>query len=234
MLPKIDHPLFELTLPTSQQKVRFRPYTTKEQKILLIAKQMDEPQAKLDAIKQILNNTIQDKINVDDLPMVDMEYAFLKIRAKSVNNISKLAFRDREDDNVYHFEIDLDKIEVQHTEGHTNKIMINSDLGIIMKYPNVKMILALRESTNEVDVSFDLIRRCIETVFDTEDVYIFSENTEEEQIEFIESLPVEVFDRINDFFTSMPKLKHEMEYKNKKGSEIKIVLKGLDDFFQWA
>lgn len=234
MLPSLKHePRFELIIPSSKRKIHFRPFLSREHKALLIAKASDEPQQKLLVIKQIIENCVDEKLNINQLPQVDLEYIFLKIRSKSVNNISKIAFRDKDDNKVYSFEIDLDTIEVVEFEGHTNRIEIDKDMGLVMKYPTVQMVERL-EGTNEVDLSWDLIRVCIETVYTAEEVYVFADNTREEQDTFIGNLPVSVFEKINEFFQTMPRLQHNLQYTNEKGETKTIALKGLEDFFTFA
>ena len=234
MLPKmINEPLFEDTIPSSKKKILFRPFVSKEHKILLIAKSSDDPVHKLNAVKQIVSLCIQDKIDIDSLPQVDLEYLFLKIRAKSVNNIVNLAYRDKEDNKVYKFEVNIDDLKVIEFEDHTNKIEVAPGIGIVMKYPTVKISESLK-GDNEVDLSFDLIRQCIDVVYDADNVYPFADESYEDQITFIESLSVPVYEKINEFFQTMPRLQHNLEYTNANGKHEVISLRGIDDFFQWG
>ncbi len=226
----INEPLFEETIPSSKKKILFRPFVSKEHKILLIAKSSDDPVHKLNAVKQIVSLCIQDKIDIDSLPQVDLEYLFLKIRAKSVNNIVNLAYRDKEDNKVYKFEVNIDDLKVIEFEDHTNKIEVAPGIGIVMKYPTVKISESLK-GDNEVDLSFDLIRQCIDVVYDADNVYPFADESYEDQITFIESLSVPVYEKINEFFQTMPRLQHNLEYTNANGRKEVISLRGIDDFF---
>lgn len=235
MLPfdKMMAPQFECVVPSTKQTVKFRPYLVKEEKVLLIAKESNDARQIYNAVKQIVQNCVLDQITVDDLPSVDLEYLFLKIHSKTLSNISKLAFRDQEDDTLYKFEVDLDTVEVIETEGHTDKIAINNELGMVMRYPTVKMVEAL-ESDNEVDLGYELTRVCISVVYDEETVYPFSENSTKEQIEFVENLSVDAYEKVQEFFRTIPKLEYELAYTNSLGTEKKIVLRGLTDFFSWG
>lgn len=234
MLPKINNePLFEEIIPSSKKKIQFRPFLSKEHRNLLIAKASDNPVERLNSVKQIVSVCVQEKLDIDSLPQVDLEYLFLKIRSKSVNNIVEAAFRDKEDNQIYKFEINLDELEVVTIEDHTNKIQIEEGLGLVMKYPTVKIIEHLK-GDNEVDLSFDLIRNCIDVVYTADEVYVFAENSLEEQEEFIGNLSVATFDQITEFFLTMPRLQHNLEYTNRNGKKEIITLKGLDDFFIWG
>lgn len=232
-LPKIDQPLFEMTIPSTGKKIKFRPFLVKEEKILLIAQQSDSDRDIIRAIKQVLNNCIVDDVNVDDLATFDLEYMFLKLRAKSVNNMVKLSYRDNEDDKVYDFEIDLDEIEVKRTEGVTNKIKLNDEVGIIMQYPSASITEELGEFESEVDLLMFFIKKCIAEIYDSESVYVVKEQAEEELDQFIDSLDVATFEKIREFFEGMPRLYHELKYTNEMGNERVIELTNLKDFFMW-
>lgn len=232
-LPKIDQPLFEMTIPSTQKKVKFRPFLVKEEKILLIAQQSESDRDIIRAIKQVLNNCIVDDVDVDDLATFDLEYMFLKLRAKSVNNVVKLSYRDNEDDKVYDFEVDLDEIEVKKTEGVTNKIKINEEVGIVMQYPSASITEELGEYESEVDLLMFFIKKCIAEIYDSESVYVVKEQSEEELDQFIDSLDVSTFEKIREFFEAMPRLYHTLTYTNEMGNERVIELTNLKDFFMW-
>lgn len=233
-LPKINQPLFDVTIPSTQQKVMFRPFLVKEEKLLLIAQQSGVDTDIIRAIKQVLQLCIQDKLDIDTLTTFDLEYLFLKLRAKSVNNIVKLAYRDNEDDELYEFELDLDKIEMTFSEENNSKIKINDNVGMTMRYPSASITDRLPEFDSEVELITFFIRNCIDTIFDEENVYIAGEYSEDEIDEFLDSLDVNTFDKIRKFFESMPRLYHKIEYTNKMGSKRKIELTNLKDFFMWG
>lgn len=232
-LPKIDQPLFDATIPSSGRKIVFRPFLVKEEKLLLIAQQ-GESMEMVRAIKQVLQNCIQDDIDIDDLTTFDLEYLFLKLRAKSVNNIAKLAYRDNEDDKVYEFEVDLDTIEVTFSENIETKIKITDTVGITMKYPSASITDKMGEFENEVQLMTFFVTNCIDTVYDEENVYLLSDYTDQEIAEFLDSLNVATFEKIRNFFESMPRLYHKIEYQNSLGNTRTIELTNIRDFFMWG
>jgi hypothetical protein len=234
-LPKIDTPIFEMTIPSQDKAIKFRPFLVKEEKILLIAQQSDSDKDIILAIKQILNNCIIDSdFDVDSLATFDLEYMFLKLRARSVNNVIEVSYRDIEDDKVYTFEIDLDEVEIQKTETQSNKIKINDDIGMIMKYPSVQTINNIPENASGTDVVEYLVRSCIDKIYDEDNVYIVAEEPEEEVQAFIDNLDVETYDKIRQFFSDLPKMYHKIEYKNSLGNDRSIELTSLRDFFTWG
>jgi hypothetical protein len=233
-LPKIDQPLFDMVIPSSGKKITFRPFLVKEEKILLIAQQSGNDSEIIRAIKQILNNCIQDDLDLDTLAIFDLEYAFLKLRAKSVNNVVKLAYRDTEDDEVYNFDLDLDTIEIEMPKGINSKIEITEDVGMTMKYPSASITDSMGDFDNEVDLMTFFIINCIDTIYDEDNVYIAYEFSEEEISEFLDGLDVKTFEKIREFFENVPRLYHKIEYKNKVGSQRSIELTSLKDFFMWG
>lgn len=235
MLPKIDKPLFEMNVPSQNKKVTFRPFLVKEEKILLIAQQGGEEKEIIRALKQILQNCIQDTdFNVEDLTTFDLEYMFLKLRSKSVSNVVKLQYQDNEDEKIYDFEIDLDTIEVQFDPKHTNKIQITDDIGMIMKYPSVNIVNDAPQTGDPVEVMDHLIRSCVDKIYDSENVYDVKDYSKEEVNAFLDDLTIEAYDKIREFFDTLPKMYHELNYTNDNGNERKIELTGLRDFFTWG
>jgi hypothetical protein len=235
-LPKISQPIFDAVVPSSKKKIEFRPFLVKEEKILLVAQQGGNDGEIIRAIKQILNNCITTpSFSVDDLTTFDLEFLFLKLRARSVNNIVKLSYRDTEDEEVYDFELDLDKIEITYPENAVDPtISITDDVGMTMKYPSASITDKMGVFENEVDLMTFFIVNCIDTIYDAEEVYIANEYSEKEIGEFLDGLDVKTFDKIRKFFESMPKLYHKFEYKNKLGNERAIELTNLRDFFMWG
>jgi len=231
-LPKINAPIFQLKLPSTGQNIRFRPFLVREEKILLIAQESKDPSHIIEAVVQVLNNCIIDDINVKELPAFDLEYLFLKLRSKSVNNIVGLKFRDNEDDLLYDFEIDLDTIEVVKSPTHTNKIVLTEDVGVVMRYPSISVAQTVAAVDDPAKEFMQVVAACIESVWDEDTVYEMTTQSAEEVDDFLSSLSVMQFQRIKDFFDTAPKLTHTINYKNSKGSERKIVLNGLNDFFQ--
>ena len=235
-LPKLDKPTFEMTIPSQKKTVRFRPFLVKEEKILLVAQQGETERDIIYAIKQVLMNCVLDQtFDVDKLTTFDLEYMFLKLRAKSVNNIIEVSYRDVEDDKVYDFEIDLDTIEVKYPETEiSNKIAVSDTVGIIMKYPSVTILDNIPENATSTDIVDYLIRSCIESIYDEETVYPIEDQPEEEVTEFLDSIDIESFNKVRAFLDNLPKLYHKLEYTNSLDHVRTIELENLRDFFTWG
>ena len=235
-LPKLDKPTFEMTIPSQKKAVRFRPFLVKEEKILLVAQQGETEKDIIYAIKQVLTNCVLDQsFDVDKLTTFDLEYMFLKLRAKSVNNIIEVSYRDVEDDKVYDFEIDLDTIEVKYPETEiSNKITVSDAVGIIMKYPSVTILDNIPENATSTDIVDYLIRSCIESIYDEETVYPIEDQPEEEVTEFLDSIDIESFNKVRAFLDNLPKLYHKLEYTNSLDHVRTIELENLRDFFTWG
>jgi hypothetical protein len=232
-LPKIMYPQFELTVPSTGKKLKFRQFLVKEEKILLVAKTSNEDKDILRAIKQVVQNTsLEDSFDIDKITVFDLEYLFLKLRALSVGNIVKLSFRDYEDDKLYDFDVDLEKVEVTLPKDVNNKINIVDKNGIVMRYPPAS-IYSDEEflNTPPEDANIELIIRCIEKVYDAETVYEPKNFSKEELIDFINLIDIKSFEKINQFLSNAPKLMHVINYKNSLGNDRKIELSSLNDFF---
>ena len=186
------------------------------------------------AVKQIVNNCSLDKnLDINTLPIFDLEYLFLKIRAFSIDNIVKVGYKDPEDNLVYEFEIDLNKVEVNFPEKIIDKIEINETAGMIMKYPSASLYEDKEFLQTENNHYFELILRCVDKIYVGEDVYEVKDISKKELEAFIENLNVNVFKQVNDFLISTPKIQHVIKYKNKSGTEREIFLNSLNDFFTW-
>jgi hypothetical protein len=233
-LPKIDQPLFDVIIPSNGKKIMFRPFLVKEEKILLISQQGGEDTEVIRAIKQILNLCVQDEdFNVDDLTTFDLEYLFLKLRARSVNNVVKLSYRDNEDGKIYNFELDLDTIEVEMPTDIDATIDVADGISMIMKYPSASITDKLQQFENEIDLMTFFIVNCIDTILTPEEIFPASDYSSAELEEFIDQLPVTSFEKIREFFEKMPKLYHKIEYTNEEGNDRSIELNNLKDFFMW-
>jgi hypothetical protein len=235
-LPKIKIPLFDVVIPSTKQNAKFRPFLVKEEKLLLIAQSGNTKTEMINSLKQVINNCVLldngKDVDIDALTTFDLEYLFLKIRAKSVDNIVSLKYIDNEDKKTYSFDIALDSIEIQYDPNHTNKIKVNDEIGIILKYPTTSVIEMIDdENISQADISTIMIKSCMDKIYDADDVYLVKESTEEELEEFIDSLNVKVFEEFQKFFETMPRLYHKLEYTNSMGTERVIELTTLDDFF---
>jgi len=231
-LPKIGYPIFSLNLPSTGQEIKFRPFLVKEEKLLLMAQSSEDPKDIINSIKQVITNCVlTENILVDDLCTFDLEYIFIKIRSKSINNIIEVTYRDLEDDKRYTVEINLDEVEVKKDPDHTSKIDINENLGMVMKYPRTGVANNIETVDGETDLFFQILKGCIEKIYDGETVYDVKEYGPEELEEFIQDLDVKTFKKVQDFFATMPRLHYEVKYTNSLGKEKNIVLNNLTDFF---
>jgi hypothetical protein len=229
-LPKLSHPTFELELPSTKQKIRYRPFLVKEEKILLIAQQSNDPQDMIFAIKQVLQNCSIDQVDVDSLTTFDIEYFFIKLRSKSINNVVTLRYRDLEDDNVYDFDVDLEELEVEYNPDHDMNVQVSDNTLLVLKYPRVSMLSAVK-SENDTDFVFAVLRQCLDKLIKGKEEFSFEGETAEEIDDFILSLDVKSFNKIQTFLDTMPKIRHTIEYTNSLGNVRKIVLENLEDFF---
>ena len=234
-LPRLDVPTYELAIPSTDDKIKYRPFLVKEEKILLIAMESGETKDMLQAVKDIVDECTFNQLNLGTMPMFDIEYIFLNIRAKSVGEVSKLKVLCQDDMKTYaNVEIDLSEIEVQVEEGHTNKIELTDEMGVIMKYPTIDSFSVNNITDITTDNMLEVIATCIAQIYDKkgEEVYDSKDSTQKELIEFVEQLNTKQFQDMQKFFDTMPTLKHTITVKNPKTKkESKVTLTGLNDFF---
>ena len=232
-LPKISTPTFECELPSTKEKILYRPFLVKEEKILLIAKESGEKIDIYNAIKTIVNNCVlKENFDVNTLPVFDMEYLFIQIRSVSVGNVVKFKVQDSTDGIEYDLELDLNEVVVQFAEDHSNKIMITDDIGITLNYPTPAMSDAMVKVENMVDLTEKMLDACIDTIFDEDDVYSWKQESKKNKQEFIDMLPIDAYNKIQKFFETSPKIEHVVNYTNSEGKEKRVVFRDLDDFFQ--
>lgn len=231
-LPKISHPTFELTLPSNGKKIKLRPFLVKEEKVLLMASQSEDTDEILNSLKQVISNCIiESDIELDELATFDIEYIFLKLRSRSVNNIIKLRYKDNEDKKSYDLELNLDDVEVKTFEDHNNKIEINKEIGFTMKYPKVSITEKLKDAKNQTDVFFEMLKSSIDIIYEGKNEYNALDSSDEELEEFIQDLDVKTFNKIQKFYETIPRLYHELKYTNSLGNERVVRLETLNDFF---
>ena len=241
-LPTIAVPKYQLKIPSSGKEVNYRPFLVKEEKILLIAMESDKEEEMTTAIKDIIHNCVYEDLDVKNMPMFDIEYIFLQLRAKSKGEIVDLSFECGKCKKPIAIQVDLSKIEITRTEGHDIKIPLSDDVGVIMKYPSMDIQKVISKENSDVENVFTTISFCIESIWDKETVYASKDHTREELNEFMESLPDDSFKKIQNFFDTVPVLKHEIELKctskNGKGKNASIcgwkgteTLEGLGSFF---
>ena len=234
-LPKLNTPTYELEVPSTDDKIKYRPFLVKEEKILMIAMESKDNAQIVNAVKDIVSSCTFDKLKVASLPMFDVEYIFLQIRAKSVGEISKLKLLCPDDQKTYaDVEVDLTKVEVQVKDNHTNKIELTDDMGMIMTYPTIDSFTESGIQNINANNMLDVIGSCVLQIYEQngEKVYQAKDQTKKELTEFIESMNTHQFKKIQAFFDTMPKLKHTVKVKNPKTKKSNdITLSGLNDFF---
>lgn len=236
-LPSVETPRYELTLPSTDKVVQFRPFLVKEEKVLLVAMESNNNTEIINATKEILNACTYEKLEIEKLPIFDIEYIFLQIRAKSVGEVAKFKMLCPDDKSTYaDVEVDLTKVNVQVDDEHTNNIVIdeNRKLGVVFNYPTLEMTKAgFNIDETDINTLFDIMTTSIDHIYEGEKVYPAKDSTKEELKTFIESLPQKTFEKIKTFFETMPQLRHTVEVENPK-TKVKstIDLKGIRDFFQ--
>ena len=234
-LPKLTTPTYELEVPSTDEKISYRPFLVKEEKILLIAMESGKNEDIVNAIKQIVSECTFNKLELGTMPMFDIEYIFLNIRAKSIGEVSKLRLLCPDDKETYaNVEVNLEDVKVQVDNEHTNKIELTDDMGMIMTYPTIDSFMDTGLQTINASNMLEVIGSCILQIYENkgEKVYEGKDQTKKELNEFIEQLSSIQFKQIQKFYDTMPKLKHTIKVKNpktKKTSE--ITLQGLNDFF---
>jgi len=234
-LPKLTTPTYELEIPSTDEKVKYRPFLVKEEKILMMAMESKASADITQAVKDIVKECTFDKVKIDTMPMFDVEYIFLQIRSKSVGEVSKLKLLCPDDGKTYaDVELNLNEVKVQVGDDHTNKIDLGNDMGMIMKYPTIDSFS--ESGIRDINPSnmLEVISTCILQIFEKkgEKVYHTKDQTKKEVTDFIEQLNTKQFKDVQKFFETMPKLKHNIKIKNPKTKkESEITLTGLNDFF---
>ena len=236
-LPKIATPTYSMVLPSLEKEINYRPFLVKEEKLLVLALESEDTKQITQAIKAVLKSCVQTKgIKVEALPTFDIEFLFLNIRGKSFGEqiYVNVICPDDEKTSVK-VVIDLDDIKIQKTEGHTNKIELDKNLMMELKYPSLDEFIKNNfdfKDENAMDQSFRLIASCIDKIYTDEEVWAAGDCTRKEITEFLESMNSQQFKKIEGFFSTMPKLSHTIKVKNPETKvESEVVLEGLASFF---
>ena len=229
-LPVMVTPEFETTIPSTEKDIKFRPFLVKEEKILFMALQGQDPSEMSNAVKRVLQNCIlTSDVDVDSLATFDIEYLFLRLRAKSVGEVIELRLKHREGDcnYVHNYELNLEDVKVQFDEELDNKVQLSDQVGIVLKYPTID---SAQTADNDLDEMMDFVADCVEMVYDSDNVY---ENFSKDEIkQFLESLNGTQFKKVRDFFNKVPKLSHDIEWTCPQcGKTEKVYLEGLASFF---
>lgn len=232
-LPKISQPIFQLTLPSTGKVVHYRPFTVREEKLLLMAQESGERRDIINVYKQLINNCAIDPVDVDNLAAIDLEYFFVCLRAKSVSNISKVQVKDKDDGKFYEVEINLDKIEVhRNNSGTDNKnIKLTDSVGVVLRYPTFQTLAKIGVNENKTESTLAVLRGCIAQIYEGEEVYDTANYTEKELDEFILSLSVQHVEKIQEFFETMPKLVYKAKYVTEDKQVKELTIEGLENFF---
>jgi len=231
-LPKLASAKYELTLPSTGERIEFRPFLVKEEKALMLAQQSGKDSDIMRALKDVINACTFDKVKAETLPTFDLEYMFINLRAKSVGEVVDLNITCPDDGTTtVAVKVDLMQIQCVKEIGHDNNIKITDDIGMIMDYPKVDSIKSL-SGDDEIEAMFDVVKACIRQIYDSENVYEKTDMEKSELDEFVESMSHEQFEKVQEFFNTMPKVKHPIKVKNPNtGVESEVVLEGMQDFF---
>ena len=232
-LPKLNTAVHILELPSTGEEIKFRPFLVKEQKLLMLAQESEDDKQIFEAMTTIIKSCTFDRVDTETSPLFDIEYIFLKLRAKSVGEKAKLRLLCPDDEKTYvNKEIDLDKIEIQMTEGHTNIANITDKIKIVMKYPRLSDMRNVEQmGLNTVTQAFTILKHCIWEVHDGEKVYNRVDISDKDIEEFIDSFDTTQLEKVMSFFETMPKLRHITKIKNPKTKvESEITIEGLQSF----
>jgi hypothetical protein len=241
MLPKIDVPVYDLKLLSTGKKIKFRPFTVKEEKLFLIAAEANDAKTITSTIKQIINNCTLDKIDVEELPLFDVENIFVQLRAKSIGEVVNLKYKcnnkifddeskeEKKCNTIVEVDVNLNDIVPTEKVKKENKIEITENLGIVMKYPSFKILENYEDDDNSV---LDAIISCIDYIYDKEQMYYAKDTTKEELVEFVESMQTKDLQKLKEFFDSTPKLRKNIHFKCPKCNyEEDVIVEGLENFF---
>lgn len=230
-LPKIDLPIFEGVLPSSGETFKYRQYTVKEEKILLVAQESKSSNAEILAMKQVVNNCLLDR-EIEDLAMFDLEYIHLVLRSKSVDNTMNFGITDPDTEEKVELKLDVENVKMNTTEGHSKEVRINDEYVLFLKYPSIDAFVKITElDSKDPLVNYFVMISCLDKIASEDEVFYFKDYTEEQIEEFMNDLNSQVISSIQQFFETMPRLRHELKYKNKDGVEKTFVIEGMRTFF---
>ena len=231
-LPRINTPTYEFTLPSTQEKVKYRPFLVKEEKVLLLAMEGEDEKEINDAVIDIVSECTFGAIDGKTSPTYDMEYAFLRIRAKSVGETVELEVTAPDDGKTkVPYTLNLEEVNVQMSLGHENNIILSDEVTVVLRHPTLGMV-NFAENKSETESIFEMVASCVESITFGDDTYNRVDITKEEINTFIGDLSQNMFEKIQNFFDTMPKLRHVIEFTNPKTKKKnELLLEGLGDFF---
>lgn len=235
-LPKPPVPTYELKVPSNDKTIKYRPFLVKEEKVLLIALESQDEKQIENAVLDILKGCILTRgIKVEELAIFDIEYIFLKIRSKSVGEVVSMKVTCLDDnETVVDYELNLDQVEVQKPEGHTNKIDLGEGMGMVLKYPGINQFVSTQIVGKDLTATevFDAIVDSVHQIYTADEVFEAKTTPRKELVDYVDSLTTKNFEQIQEFFNTMPKLSHSFKVINPKtGVESEYTIEGLSNFF---
>ena len=234
-LPKLDTPVYTLKLPSTQEEIKYRPFLVKEQKLLMMAQEGGEETDLVNTITEIITSCTFNKIDVHEVPLFDIEYIFLKLRSKSVGETATVRVLCPDDNKTYaNVDINIDEIEVQMTEDHTNVIQLTDKIKMIMKYPQLRDMRGLQSlNASQTQQIFSILKYCISEVHEGEKIYNRIDVTEKDIEDFIESFSTDQLKMIMDFFETSPKIRKIVSVTNPKTKVVsEVTLEGMETFLE--
>ena len=230
-LPRIDTPTYTLELPSTGEEIKYRPFLVKEQKILMMAEESEDEGQMIDTVGKLVTSCTFNKVDIDNAPLFDIEYIFLKLRSKSVGETAQINIICPDDGKTsVPVTIKIDDINVQMTEDHTNKIDITDTITLYMGYPKL-LDITKSSSKDDVQQMFNILNQCVKEIHYGDDIYHKIDITDKDLNEFIDQLSNQQFEQIMEFFNTMPKLRHVVEVTNPKTKvKSEVVVEGLQSF----
>jgi hypothetical protein len=234
-LPTMDLPTHELEIPSNKKKIKFRPFLVKEEKVLLLALESDDEKNIRNAVLNLLKGCISSRIKLENLATFDLEFIFLNIRAVSVGEVVEISVTCQDDEKTQvKYQLNLTDVQVDFPKGHSNKIMLTDDLGVMMKYPSFNRFVESQFAQKDVneDTVIEIIAESIDQIFKGEEVFDESTTTPKEFVEFVESLTTQQLEKLQKFFETSPRLEHKFKVKNPNTDvESDYTISGLSAFF---
>ena len=232
-LPKLETPVYELEQPSTGEKIKYRPFLVKEQKVLMMASESNDDKQVKEALAGLISGCTFQKVDPYKLPLFDIEFLFLRIRGKSVGEKIELSLLCPDDNETrVNKSINIEEIGVNMEVDHTNEINITDNIKIVMRYPTLNDMADIGGEKNDVEDVFSMIRRCVHEIHDDEKVYNKVDMSDSELKEFIDSLTTDQFENLNKFFETMPKVQHSVEVTNPKTKKKgEVVIEGIQSFF---
>ena len=233
-LPKLNTPTYELELPSTGEKIKYRPFLVKEQKILMMAQEGKDDKELNNAMTGLVSDCTFGTVDATNSPMFDVEYIFLRVRGKSIGEKVTLNLTCPDDEETQvPYELNLEEVNVTMTDNHTNEIKVNEEVTIHFRYPYMKDMLGLAADENETNKVFHILTNCINSIHYGDDVYNRVDLSDKDVTEFIDQLTTEQFEKVMEFFNTMPKIRHTLTFVNPKTNAMnEVVLEGLESFLE--